>query len=521
MKRLVKTNFLGKFIFVCFELLSLLFLTSRITYFLGSISENIIIKGILFLGIAGMFCLTILLWDKIEKFGLLVKDGIKNLSVTKMIFCILILSLITKISLLFILGIDSSLHPDCKMYWSFIQQLTNKGIIVENADYASRYAYTVMFSTFFLPFSKIFGAKSILMMNLYLCIWFSIAAVLLFDTIKYHFGKNYAFVAVMTWVLLPIGMLEPLFLCHENAFVVLQIIAIWIFFKLYPSAKSSINKTLCIIATSIVISYATTINKFGFISICAFSIVLFIDLIANKKSLKAFIKFFAIVLSFAIIYTGFSTVRSEFKDKVVDKSGVEQRTHYAIPFAWPFYVGMNYDSSGQWTAEDYETFYKHEKFETKEESQNYQKEVIKIRIDDYLKHPVKLVKHINDKFELISYAYNPIVYNAGNSVNKFIMTGYGGIIQKAMSGLFAIINIAFSIMIVLSFKLKKKQNVLELYFKLMMLGTCGILVFTEVMAKYSSHLLFINLAIMILGLKDFDFVMKSMSDRIKGKIKKK
>lgn len=515
--RLNNTNGIYSIIAFLFEIFAILFLIARITYFTSSISENAIIQCGLVLFLIILFVLIVAGWEKFELIGSKIQSVVRNTSCKSMVVCIILCSLIVRVGLCFLLQIDSIHHPDSEMYWSFIQQLTNNGHIVENADYANSYNYTVSYAMFFLPFTKIFGAKSIVMMNAYLCVLFSIGSYFLFDTIKYYVGKNYAFVSVMVWTFLPIGALEPLFLAHEHSLVFLHIIAIWFLFRVLPSCNKIVLKFLSLFAGVLVLAYAALINRFAIISFIAFLIVLFIKLVINNFSIKNLMKILVVVVSFVLIFSCVKTIRADLVRRVVDDSPSVVTKGYSVPYGWPLYVGLNYESKGEWNAEDKERYYKYKEFDNKDDAQKHQINLIKERVNEYLDKPFKLVKHANDKLEIISYGFNPLNYDMGNSINSFIYHGADGLIHKAMTGLFALINILMALLLVLSVRIKKpNDSIITNYFRLFVMGTCGILLFTEVTPKYSSHLLFVLIALMVLGIKNANYNVK----RIKNKCKK-
>lgn len=488
-----------------FEILAVWFLFSRITYFLGSMAGYSVVKIVFIIVLSGVFIFTIFAWNKIEEFCEKIIDIVRKSSYQKLLLTIVFVSLITRIGLLFCLQIDSEHHPDCEMYWSFIKQLTDSGCITEHTEYATSYPYTVMFATFFLPFTKIIGADNIIYMNLYLCILFTFASALLFDTVSFYSGKNVAFASVMAWSIIPIGMLEPLFLAHENSLVFLHSIVIWLFFRVLPDCKKWYYQLPVVVCSALVASFAAKINKLAFIIICALIVVSFIQLVIKNFGFKSVALFLSIMFIFLALMIGVNSISDKYVDSVIKQNECSStKVDYSIPYGWTLYVGLNYDSHGEWNSEDKETYYKYKNFETREEAEEYQLNLIKDRLNEYISSPKKTLSHLNHKMELLSYGFNPINYDMGNSVNEFIRYGAKGILQKAMTGFFALINIIVAFAMVMTFKFKNNSDSkLEGYLKLFMLGVFAILLFTEVTPKYSSHLLFVYLIITVMGYRTF------------------
>lgn len=350
--KLSSHTFFNKAICVIFELLAVWILFSRMTFFTNKSADNIVVRIGIFVGLLISFGVVIFLAGKLKSVYHHIRKFIISLSCGKMIFIIVAVGLVTKLSLLFILQIDSSEHNDFAKYWSFIQQLTNSNEITQDIEYAIRFPYTLVYATIFLPFTKIFGVSTILITNLYLVILFTVGSVLLFDTVKYHKGKNYAFVTAMLWICMPLGMIEPLLLVHENGLVFFHILAIWLFFRVVPACKNKIVKLICLVGASFTISFAALINRFAYIGIIAIAIVFLIKLFKSKEKRKAFLSFvlvFILLVSSAVLC---NVARSNYVDTVVKGELTGPITTHEIPLSWALYVGASYDYAGSWNTED-------------------------------------------------------------------------------------------------------------------------------------------------------------------------
>ncbi|MGN1168028.1 MAG: hypothetical protein ACI4S2_16530 [Lachnospiraceae bacterium] len=231
-------NIFRKIINVFFFLFSFWILIARVINF-----SNLLPGNVLFKVLAVLFVLIVVYLITKRYFincYTYIYTVIMKMTVKQMIFSIVFISLGIKTILLVLFQIDSSKHPDCKVYWSFIQQLVQNGVITEHVHYASRYSYTMMFARFFVPYAQIIGIDNILWMNFLNNILFTIASLLLFDCINFYKGKNRAFFTVVLWNTLPSGIIQVLLLVHENVFVFLHIVSIWILFKIIPSINKKV-----------------------------------------------------------------------------------------------------------------------------------------------------------------------------------------------------------------------------------------------------------------------------------------
>lgn len=510
-------TFFNNAICIMFEVLAVWILFSRMTFFTNKSSDNTFIRIVIFVGLLVSFAVILFLAGKFKAIYHNIKKAIANLSCGKMIFIIVAVGLVTKLSLLFILQIDSQQHGDFAKYWSFIQQLTNSNEITEDIEYAIRFPYTLIYATVFIPFTKIFGVSSILITNIYLVILFTVGSVLLFDTVKYHKGKNYAFVTAMLWICMPLGMIEPLLLVHENALVFFHILAIWLFFRVLPACKNKILKLICLLATAFVISYAAIINQFAYISIIAFIIICFIKLFKSKSRLKAFVSFVLVFVVLACSSVLCNVARNTYVENVVKGELTGAVATHELPFAWVLYVGASYEYAGSWNTEDFNTFIKYREIESVDEAKEYQIKIIKERYIDFLNHPAKLAKHLNNKMEVLNYPFSPINYDAGSKVNDFIMHGLNGHIQDARMAVYSLINVYVGLALVLTFRKRSEydgHSSLPVYLMLFVIGNFMIMLLVETMPKYSSHLLFVYTTLISLGMNNIKHNINSFNDKI-------
>ena len=449
---------------------------------------------------------------------------IKKLSVAKMLTIIVVLSLLTKCFFLFLFRVDSSEHPDIAMYWSFIKQLANEGKIVENAEYAVRYSYTVMYSVFYLSFAKITHSTNIIHYELYLIILFTITAIFLFDLIKYHKGKNLAFVTTLIWILSPIGMTAPLALIHENGFLVFHIIVLWLLFRLRLSVQSIIIKICSVAAAGLILAYATSFNRFGIISIIAITILLVMSLIKRKWNWKAFVVVLLIPAYFCTMLLFVSTIKDKCINKVVDSSEVVYDTSYSLPNGWGLYLGANYEHSGRWNEEDFNTYEQFRNFDNPEDALNYQKKLVKNRYKEYLNSPQRILFLIIEKLKEMWGSQFISIYYDGFGQSEFsnwFFNSHNGLISKLTKKAFLMM--AFIPVFFMSLGYRRNlieknesQTALLNYLRLFLIGATLVLLPFEVTFKYTSMFWVIYYAVFAFQFEEINTNLKAIDKRIKA-----
>lgn len=503
------------FAFAC---LSIWILIANITSFFGSFNKSKMLSAFSILLVLATFAFIFVFWKKIKAGLRTIGNGIEKISVKKMFLIIILTSLITKIVSVFVFKIDSSLHPDITMYWSYIQQLAQKGTVTEHASYALRYVYTLIFSTFFLPVAKVVGTNSILIFNVYLSVLLTISAILVFDLVKYYKGKKIAFVSSMLWVLYPLGIVEPLLLVHENSFVFFHSLVIWLWFRLIPSTKKKYVKIIIFIISVVIILYATMINAFGLFSICSYLLITVIKVFKNKIKLVSVLTAVFLILALPLSYVAAKNIRINYVNSVVDASNYDiSAKEKALSYGWTIYVGLNYESKGSWSLEDRDMYFTYETMD-KEEALEYQKNLIKDRVQFYLDNPVRIIIHINDKMESIwTNSFNPVNYDYGGSVNKFLVEWKGGIIHSTSIRIIGFLNVIFAFVLAFSIRKKDKNNKKDyiLYMMAFSIALTMVLMLTEVTPKYSSHIMFIYFILLVNGFNAFVHNMDGICNKFR------
>jgi hypothetical protein len=111
------------------------------------------------------------------------KKILAPLSSAKLLIIILSCAVLLRALFMVALPVDSSIHPDIYVYVNTTRQLAEFGLVETNAVYVAAHPYMFIFSCLFYPMVKLFGA-SIFVFNITLSIFYIIATLALFDTIK-------------------------------------------------------------------------------------------------------------------------------------------------------------------------------------------------------------------------------------------------------------------------------------------------------------------------------------------------
>ena len=261
---------------------------------------------------------------------------------------------------------------------------------------------------------------------------------------------------------------------------------------------------LCIFLCAVSLGIVTTINKFGLISIAAFIVIVIIKLFKSQIKVKNILSAAGIILIFVVAVVGLSIISSDLVSSLISRNELNNVNNDGSGYLWSVFVGSNYKSMGTWNYDDYAAFYE-SKITDSEALSVYRKELVSNRYNDYLTHPFKYMNHLNNKMIVISKTFNTLNVNLGGKLNRYIAEGLNGYVAIAVEGVFSLINIIVSFILLFSCKLRRTKNSeLVNYYKLLMIGVCACLLVVEVAAKYSSILLFIYLTIAVLQIEDFN-----------------
>ncbi|MCD8382533.1 MAG: glycosyltransferase family 39 protein [Clostridiales bacterium] len=504
------TAVLRRFIEVCFFLLMLWILLVRCEVVAAKFPS---VLGYVLLICGAILCVFLLFKflenrERIGKVRKCVSDALNRLSRGQMVAIITLVSLLTKTAVTFLFQIDSSKYSDPAVYYSFVEQLVDAGRITEHAEYAAYYSYTLAFSLLFVPVGKLFGV-SITNFTMELSVLHTIVAILFFDLICYWKEKNTAFVAVLFWVLVPTTIVQTQLMCHENGFLFFHVVAIWFLFRVVPSQKQPLWKLFAYVMGCLSLCIAALINMIGYVSICALVVYLVLTVGAGRIQLfstdrtpvavRLPTRIGSILICVLILFGSSWLIRMSFEsvcEDVIDgyQELLEQRDSRRIPYSWSVYVGMNYETAGEWNEEDQSVYYLYEEIEDDEEAIEYQINLLAERFAWYCEQPMRIIIHLNDKMQMIwGHFFNPLGYGWGNDINDAVLNWKGGILYQVFTLCCHLINIAAAAIIVLSAPIGRRnrhegENKSSIYIYLFLIGATLVFLFVEVSPKYSSHM---------------------------------
>ena len=172
------------------------------------------------------------------------------------------------------------------------------------------------------------------------------------------------------------------------------------------------------------------------------------------------------------------------------------------------YLGTNTEYAGHWNKEDYDTYQKYSEFDNQDDALDYQKEIIKERVQVFVDKPWIIPGHLFRKIKgLWGGLFLPFAYEEGNSINSFVLYGMHGLIYKAICSLAYLTIILLCTVILFSRKRHKNCDINAFYslisqFKMMIIGLTVLFLF-EVMPKYVSHMQIIMFTIGIFCIDGF------------------
>lgn len=408
---------------------------------------------------------------------------LNKLSLNKMFFIILIISLLPKLTAIFVFQINTiDYHPDINVYATTANDLCVYGYADKFADYCYDYSHMFWFSLFLVPVVKVFGLSQFFL-SIYMAAILTISNLLIFDTVQYKFNKTKAFIITIIFLLLPSQILLPGFITHEIALFFFSSISLWIYFRILPSTKKLWIKIVLITLFFINLLFSTLVNSAGLILVIAMLIVFIISGL-RKINLKSFlnttIKCISLIFVIAfgtIMCNSFQLANSNLSEDYVKCDKV----------LWTLYVGSNIKTSGGWSNEDVDTFDKYEDIFDENENKEYQKGLIYKRYAELLKNPRDLLNLTTNKFNNMwsSYTY-PVGFANETIVGRNIQNFYNKFLFKPFSFIEYVVSIFAVILGLYSTVQKRKTEKSDYYLliELLLLGTTALLLLSECNNKY-------------------------------------
>ena len=425
---------------------------------------------------------------------------VKKLSVPQMLVILAAFVLATKVTLVFLLDINVNNHNDMRHYMYFAKQIADTGAVTDETLYATMYPYTVNVSLFLAPWVKLFGDDPKAVTTL-MSILFTLTSLLIFDIARGYIGKNKAFVAVMVYNILPIGLFQTQVVVHETILLFLYALSFWLFLKATGDKPYAAGKRLALLLlSSLTISVGANINAGGYVVMISFVIYAFVKMVQTKLTAKKWLNLLIIVVSLLLCLALVSGLCSAFvANRVIpgekESAKVALAQQSRMPMGWITYLGTNYEKQGVWNQEDYNRYHAFLKCDTPQAARDYQQGLIQDRISRFTDNPALLPKHFYHKYlELWGVPFLGFVYGLGGShINDILLYAGNRAIYKGILSLCYLSNILIYSIILFSYlRRKKKTETLtvtpELQFKLMLVGIVLSLLLFEMVNKYVSHL---------------------------------
>lgn len=501
------TNFITKTVeYVFIILLAIILLAMSIAaaelVFSGTVA---LVAGLMIL--AFVFAFLIIFREKIKKIFNIIKDFLSKIPSWQLALFLGLFSAVTKIALVFLFDNNADLHPDMAMYRSFAEQYANSGQITENVEYAHTYKYTVMYGLVLSPVAKLFGGDT-KVFTVLLSVLHSVAMVLLYDILKRYTGKEIAFSALLLYCVTPMGLLQTQLLIHENGLLFFHILGLWIFLKAFDSKNGLIKQICYVVLASAVISVGKSINAAGRVIILSFAIYAVSKIFEKGFNLKRLTKAVCVCLCLLVFYMGASTLTNVVVENTVASVEKTQNEYTKMPYGWALYLGFNYEHSGLWNSEDRKTYDLYKEFATDSEAYEYQEKLVSDRLGEYVSSPIKIPIHFFNKIKVLwGTQLSPFGYELGNSVNSFVIHGYGGIINKLLLLLNrAVFLVVYSMIFISRIKALKNKTISvtpALHCKMAIIGVTAALLLFEVTPKYASHLHIMLFSIFAFGITTF------------------
>ena len=507
-----------KFIFTLLLGLIVFGLSYKLVFFLiNSPIISLLVAVITLVAITALFVFSATNFEKLYKN---ISNKLSSISTLKLAIALGVVCLVTKIGLSLIFNADSNLHSDMKMYISFADQISHQGVITENTGYASTFSYTLVYGLLLSPVGLICGSNP-LGYAIALSVLTSIVMVLFFDILRKYAGNTTAFVGLLIYNLLPMGLFQTQVVIHETTLMFFHILAFWILQKVFHNKYKCItNAVLCVLAATLA-TLGSTINAAGrviLISLAIYSIAKVLSVkITKANAIKVIVFILCILLVFFICFEMCKWIPKACKNTFVavnQKSDTVKR----IPYGWALYVGSNYETHGTWNQTDAQTYDKYLEFEVKEDAYEYQRNLLEERFSEYKEQPLKIPAHLIQKTWTLWSPYFPYSAVPDSPGYQSLLYSFGGLFQKALFSINHLGYIVIYLIALLGMFNKKyneeKRNSPMLHFMMVPLGVTAALLLFEVAPKYSSHMHILLFAIAIFNFAAFRDNISGIRKRI-------
>lgn len=438
---------------------------------------------------------------------------VNKYSIIKMCVIIFLFVALSKTFLVFLLEPDPAKHPDMATYQSFAYQLSRQGEITEYIYSAFMWKYEVIYGMFLVPIVKLFGENAKVLL-IFLSILFALISVLLFDIVRVHVGKNKAFITIMLFNMLPVGLFGTQLLLHETVLLFFYVISFWFLIKSLDNKYHVVLRIFAFLLSVLLITFGTQINQGGMIVIISYCLYIFVVFCNSRITINRLVKLCSVIACYLLCMVLMSYLCVTFVNNVVvldetEKQKIEQIQENELPYGWVLYLGANTKHSGGWNQEDAITYYKYQSMTNAQEAKQYQIDLIFGRYEQLLDNPLIIPYLLFNKLKgvwgvpLLQYWYG-----LGNSVNQFMLTGMHGIIHKLLWTISELTYLLLCTIIVFSHNRRNKTPLNSfrspvLQFKMFVVGITLLLLTFEVAPKYVSHLQIVLFTIALFDVNGF------------------
>ena len=410
-------------------------------------------------------------------------------SSVKLIGVLILISLITKVIAVFILKIDSiNSENDIKTYVISSAELSKWGEVRTYSQYVLDFSHLFWFAVSLLPVVSIFGVSQTAV-SIYLSIVATLSVILIFDTLSYKISKKVSFIISLILLILPSQIIVPQIITHEIVLIFFISISMWLYFKAIPKSKSLKIRVVLFLLFTFDLLLCTLINGQGIVVCIAYILCI---LISKKNKLKEWFLSFgkiSLIMIFIIFGSIFANMIHLNMVNLASNNNPNNPLQNVNKMYWTLYVGSNFDEAASYSVKDAQKFSQYSQIYSKDQINNYQKDLLLERWRSLASEPGKVVHLIYVKVNTIwrDFSYPYLVMQ-----NSPLTDGYeNSDVINNMSVLLHILENVFYLFVsfiglISSFvNLKKTSIDYMLFLKLLLMGVTCLLLITECNNKYS------------------------------------
>jgi 4-amino-4-deoxy-L-arabinose transferase-like glycosyltransferase len=243
--------------------------------------------------------------------------------------------------------IDVVPKSDFKTYHLVASSLANGEIVLNK--YISVFPHVIGYPYILSFFYKIFGNEIIVAQIVNMLFSYGVA-LLIFLIGNMFMRKRYSLISVIIWALWPSQIFYSVLIISETLYTFLMLLFIYCFLKVTQKATNKKIYFFIFFLLGILCSICNAIRPFGLVLIIACAIYYFIII---NKNVKYPFKFKKKFILFIILIMGYTLFSSFITYAIKNKIELEPSKS---PIGFNLYVGVNYNSKGQWNIHDSEKF---------------------------------------------------------------------------------------------------------------------------------------------------------------------